>query len=221
MHSSFSIYFTEPNKPWNVYVELSNGSIFGCDFVVSATGVVPNNRVFLSGNNFRTAADGGFCVSRTMLTSVDNVYAAGDVCTPDWSDTEYWFQMRLWTQARQMGYYAAKCITSKLRNRSPELFFNFFVFTHVTKFFGLRVTLLGFFNGQRLAPEKCQWKYSVEPGKKLIKFVHQSNRVKGAVLIGDTTMDETFENLIYNQINLTGIIDHLLDDNVDIEDYFD
>jgi hypothetical protein len=27
---------------WPVYVELSNGKIFGCDFIVSAIGVTPN-----------------------------------------------------------------------------------------------------------------------------------------------------------------------------------
>jgi hypothetical protein len=27
---------------WNVYIELTNGKIFGVDFIVSATGVQPN-----------------------------------------------------------------------------------------------------------------------------------------------------------------------------------
>jgi len=30
---------------WNVFVELTNGKIFGVDFVVSATGVVPNGNL--------------------------------------------------------------------------------------------------------------------------------------------------------------------------------
>lgn len=36
---------------WPVYVELTNGKIYGCDFIVSATGVVPNVKPFLDGNN--------------------------------------------------------------------------------------------------------------------------------------------------------------------------
>ena len=31
---------------WPVYVELTNGRTFGCDLVVSATGVVPNTSAF-------------------------------------------------------------------------------------------------------------------------------------------------------------------------------
>lgn len=33
---------------WPVYVELSNGKVYGCDLIVSATGVVPNTSVFRS-----------------------------------------------------------------------------------------------------------------------------------------------------------------------------
>lgn len=36
---------------WPVYVELTNGKIYGCDFIVSATGVVPNIKPFIDGNN--------------------------------------------------------------------------------------------------------------------------------------------------------------------------
>lgn len=37
--------------PWPVYVRLTNGKTFGCDFVVSATGVIPNTEPFLHGNS--------------------------------------------------------------------------------------------------------------------------------------------------------------------------
>ena len=216
-------FFVEQKHSWNIYVELSNGEIYGCDYVVSAIGVVPNNSIFQAGNDFKLSPDdGGLIVNKRMQTSVSNVYAAGDVCTPEWSnDMEHWFQMRLWTQARQMGFYAAKCITAKIKNQNSELYFNFDVFTHATQFFGFRVILLGFFNGQTLTKSNCHWKYSVESGKKLVKFIHQNNRMKGAVLIGDTGLEETFENLIYNQMDLTGMLEHLLDDVVDVEDFFD
>uniref|UniRef100_A0A8C6YUR2 Pyridine nucleotide-disulphide oxidoreductase domain 1 n=1 Tax=Nothoprocta perdicaria TaxID=30464 RepID=A0A8C6YUR2_NOTPE len=36
---------------WPVYVELTNGKIYGCNFIVSATGVVPNVKPFIDGNN--------------------------------------------------------------------------------------------------------------------------------------------------------------------------
>ena len=36
---------------WPVYVEMTNGKIYGCDLVVSATGVTPFTDPFLKGNN--------------------------------------------------------------------------------------------------------------------------------------------------------------------------
>lgn len=42
-----------PAGSWPVYVQLTNGKTFGCDLVVSATGVVPNTEPFLHGNNVR------------------------------------------------------------------------------------------------------------------------------------------------------------------------
>lgn len=36
---------------WPIYIKLTNGKTFGCDFVVSATGVVPNVEPFLHDNN--------------------------------------------------------------------------------------------------------------------------------------------------------------------------
>ena len=35
---------------WPVYAELSNGKIFGCDFIISATGVAPATHVFTKNN---------------------------------------------------------------------------------------------------------------------------------------------------------------------------
>ena len=33
-----------------MYVELTNETVYGCDFIVSATGIIPNSEIFLNGN---------------------------------------------------------------------------------------------------------------------------------------------------------------------------
>ena len=43
----------------------------------------------------------------------------------------------------------------------------------------------------------------------------------GAILIGATNLEETFENLILNKMDLTPFKEHLLNPNIDIEDFFD
>lgn len=49
------------------------------------------------------------------------------------------FQMRLWTQARQMGWYAAKCMAAATLGDSVDMDFSFELFAHVTKFFNYKV----------------------------------------------------------------------------------
>lgn len=55
------------------------------------------------------------------------------------------FQMRLWTQARQMGWYAAKCMAADALGESVDQDFCFELFAHVTKFFNYKVSILYLF----------------------------------------------------------------------------
>lgn len=57
--------------------------------------------------------------------------------------------------------------------------------------------------------------------REMTTVVIHNRRVVGAVLIGDTGLEETFENLILNAIDVSCIGLQLLDPEVDIEDYFD
>mmetsp|Transcript_40329 Transcript_40329/g.64791 ORF Transcript_40329/g.64791 Transcript_40329/m.64791 type:complete len:157 (-) Transcript_40329:1039-1509(-) len=97
------------NGPFPLQVELTNGRKIKCDFVVSATGVVPNTE-FLS-EEFELGPDRGVKIDETMATSVPDVFAAGDACYCEFEDhSSTWLQMRLWTQARVMGAYAARAM---------------------------------------------------------------------------------------------------------------
>jgi len=58
------------------------------------------------------------------------------------------------------------------------------------------------------------------PGEQYVKAVMQNGRMVGAVLIGETDLEETFENLILNQLDLSVYGDELLDQDI-IEDFFD
>ncbi|XP_016392034.1 pyridine nucleotide-disulfide oxidoreductase domain-containing protein 1 [Sinocyclocheilus rhinocerous] len=205
---------------WPAYVQLTNGKIYGCDFVVSATGVVPNTDPFLSGNNFELAGDHGLRVDDHMRTSEQDVYAAGDVCTAGWEPSALWQQMRLWTQARQMGWYAARCMAADVLEEPIELDFCFELFSHITKFFSYKVVLLGKFNAQGLGQDH-ELLVRCTKGQEYVKVVLTGGRMVGAVLIGETDLEETFENLILNQMDLSRYGEELLNPNIDIEDYFD
>ena len=49
--------------------------------------------------------------------------------------------MRLWSQARQMGHYAAKCMLADTQGTDIHMDFCFELFAHVTKFFNYKVIL--------------------------------------------------------------------------------
>ncbi|XP_027876138.1 pyridine nucleotide-disulfide oxidoreductase domain-containing protein 1 isoform X3 [Xiphophorus couchianus] len=205
---------------WPVYVQLTNGETFGCDFVVSATGVVPNTEPFLHGNNFSLADDGGLRVDDHMMTSETDVYAAGDACSACWEHSPLWQQMRLWTQARQMGWYAGRCMAADVLSEPIDLDFCFELFSHVTKFFNYKVVLLGKFNAQGLGSDH-ELLVRCTKGREYVKVVLSGGRMVGAVLIGETDLEETFENLILNRMDLTAYGEELLNPDIDIEDYFD
>jgi NAD(P)H-nitrite reductase large subunit len=61
----------------------------------------------------------------------------------------------------------------------------------------------------------------VTPGKEYIKLTVLRGKLVGALLIGDTELEEVCENLIMNALDIGGIGIGLLDPDVDMSDYFD
>lgn len=205
-----------------IYVELATGEVIGGDVVVCATGASPNLPFsILSKSQIKLSEDGGIFVDNNMRSNINDIYAAGDVCSPSFTETKHWFPMKLWTQGWQMGAYSGKCIVENFKNQDLLADICFELFTHATTFFGFKVCLLGCYNAQNLKADKCELLFRCTRGVEYIKIVLKDDRVQGAILIGETDLEETVENLILNQLNVGFIKDHLLDPNVDIEDYFD
>lgn len=154
---------------WPVTVRLSNGHMHDCDFVISATGVVPNTE-FLRGVCC-LAADGGVLVDERLRSSNPRIFAAGDACTVAWPTAATWFQMRLWSQARQMGLYAARSMDAAARDEPCDLDICFETFAHTTRFFGHKVILLGRYNAQGLRPDQYELHVRCEPEQEYVKVV--------------------------------------------------
>ncbi|KAI6646534.1 Pyridine nucleotide-disulfide oxidoreductase domain-containing protein 1-like isoform X2 [Oopsacas minuta] len=213
------------NREWPVHVLLTNSKIIECDMVVSATGVQPNVYPFSKDSHLKISTDGGIIIDEEMRTSLPNVYAAGDACTVNWTgsaiEDNFWFQMRLWTQALQMGNYAGKCIASHLNDEYILQDFCFELFTHSTKFFGHKVILLGNFHAAGLDKIDVEFLLRYGKGDEYIKIVLFQEKMVGAVLIGETGLEEMCENLILNQLNLTDLKDNILNPDIDMEGYFD
>lgn len=200
-------------------ITLSTGEKIKCDIIISATGVMAK-KLFKTKSDLELTNLGEIQVNEHMETNIPYIYAAGDVCSANWSIAKHWFQMKLWTQARQMGSYAAKCMAGHLNKEEVLQDFCFEMFAHSTKLFGHKVILLGLFNGQKLGTN-YEILIRMTKGHEYIKFVLENNKLQGAVLIGDTDLEEMAENLILNQIDLSPYGDDILNPDIDIEDYFD
>lgn len=206
-------------EEWPIFVQLTNGKIIGCDLVISATGVIPNSNI-CGLEHLKRGEDAGLLVDWQLKTSERDIYAAGDVCSANWSKAKHWFQMRLWTQAHQMGRYAAKSMVSNFKGEEFFQDFCFELFTHVTKFFNYKVVLLGLYNGQTLG-KNYEILLRITKNQEYVKIILENGKMQGAVLIGETDLEEMCENLILNQLDLSMYGEDLLNPDIDIEDYFD
>uniref|UniRef100_T1PCT2 Pyridine nucleotide-disulfide oxidoreductase domain-containing protein 1 n=1 Tax=Musca domestica TaxID=7370 RepID=T1PCT2_MUSDO len=213
-------YFDAEQNKTLLKVELNTGEIIVCDFLVSATGVDPRYDYSSEPKFELDIEDHGIKVNEMMQTSNEYIYAAGDVCTAAWDKAEHWFQMRLWTQARQMGSMAGRSMTAHHLGETIYQDFCFELFGHVTQLFGLPVILLGRYNGQCLGTN-YEILLRTTPGHEYIKFILQDGKLRGAILIGNTELAEMCENLILNGIDLTPFGDDILNPDIDIDDYFD
>lgn len=137
-----------------------------------------------------------------------------------------------------MGHYAGKCMLAYAQKEEETLTmdFCFELFAHTTKFFNTKVVLLGKYHESdmkkyenliRMTPGECRRWCGVTvhvrliSGEEYIRVTLKDGRVHGCVFIGDTELEETFENLILNQIDVSAFGETLLDPNIDIADYFD
>eukprot|EP00501_MAST-03F_sp_TOSAG23-6_P001796 GSMAST32.ASY1.ANO1.1874.1 assembled CDS len=202
---------------WPLLVRLTNGAVFGCDIIISCIGVVPNCKVApiecLVNKDF-----GGFIKNSVCVPyAKGSIFAAGD-CTFIKSN-ENWFQMKLWSQARTAGSYAAQCMADQVDCLEGGMRFE--LFSHVTSFFDRRVVLLA----SSSKDADIEVIFRITSSKEYIKVVFQYGRVVGAVLIGDTGLEETIENLILDRLDVRSVFRGdcaaLLDPRVDVEDFFD
>jgi hypothetical protein len=119
-----------------------------------------------------------------------------------------------------MGDYAARSMWSSLNNEPISLDFCFEMFAHLTHFFNYKIILLGNYDAKGLGNE-YELLLRCTEGVEYVKIVVHEGKVQGALFIGDTDLEETFENLILNQIDVSQYGENLINPDIDIEDYFD
>ena len=195
------------SQGWPLRAMLSTGLALDVDCVISATGVEPS--VGWVPIAWARGADGGLLVDQrcAVVGAPPGVYAAGDAACCAGLEQPHWHQMRLWSQARALGGLAGTAMAEEGKagdaladDASVDLF------AHSTRFLGLRVVLLGRYNGQGLEAEAqhlVSYSHATPPGPKglgaeFVRVLLLRGRVRGVVLIGDDACNlaDTFERLI-------------------------
>lgn len=230
---------------------LTNQQVIGVDFAISATGVTPDlsflqgTPIALDNDGYITVTNSS--AVQSMQTNIPFVFAAGDCCAYTAPKEVPFFAMKLWTQARIMGTLAAQSMLQVQHEYGVSMHFE--LFAHITRFFGRKVVLLGRYNAQGLGQEtealvrtviipehsavpvpiqqpsrrQCDLEVLVRitPLVEVVKLVIYKSKLVGALLIGETELEEAMENLILNEIDVHSLGVDLLDPELDIGDYFD
>ena len=102
---------TKVIKNQNFYeVELSNNKIIKCDMIIAGIGSEPNTALFM-GTDLKI--DNGILVNEFCETSVENVYAAGDVANFYHPFYKKHIRLESWKHAQKHGVCAGKNIIEK------------------------------------------------------------------------------------------------------------
>ena len=209
---------------------LSDGTTIEVDAVVAAAGVEPRCDWLDEVAAPRSKSDGGILVDACMRTVGpygDSIFAVGDACTmaARASNPETpWFQMRLWSQAAQTGAFAAKVAAGVCD--ADALGFNFRNLSPTSPGFSVSKSSCSGCTTPRSSTTSRRTRSTTYQRESLadatyVRVLLVRGRMMGAVLVGDTDLEETFENLILDGVDLSRFGPSLLDPELDLEDYFD
>lgn len=183
-------------------VVAQDGTEYPAEFVGIGVGLSPNTE-FLTDTPI--AIDGGILVDETLQTSVENVYAAGDVARFHDPLTGEYESNGSWDSAKEQGQVAA---TNMLAETTPASFR--FVSTYSITHFDFPFLSIGHpTRGDRYVErryDETTWR----------RIAIRDGAVVGAVLVGDLSPQRSLKQLITEQHPVTGHEEALLADSVDL-----
>lgn len=190
-------------------VKLTSGRELACDFVCVAVGVKPNIG-WLAGSGIKT--DLAIIVDEKMQSSLENVYAAGDVVQMTDLVSKQKMVSALWTNAVEMGKAAGENMAGgKVRYAGGLKVLN------ATEIEGLPIISVGDVlveesNGYEVARKRKPQSYR--------KLVMKDNVLKGAIFIGDIDRAGIYTALIKTGKSLPFLKDKIIDGTISYADYY-
>jgi NADPH-dependent 2,4-dienoyl-CoA reductase/sulfur reductase-like enzyme len=204
------------NRKWVEAVLLRSGETIPCEMVGVAIGIRPNIQLV---KDTEIRVERGILVDETLQTSVEGIYAAGDVAQV-WDPLAGQYVLdSLWWIARQQGYTAGMNMAGEKRAYERQIPFN------VTRIGQITTTIIG----QLGQGETDDDLISIARGDSEIwrtrREAHavrkdgQDNRVRlligehtihGALVMGDQALSRPLQSLISQQVDISPIRERLL-----------
>lgn len=157
-------------------VALASGEEIACDLLVMTIGTRPNIDLIKDSG---IAYNRGILVNEYLQTSVEDVYAAGDVAETIDKLSNAYVSSYIWPNAMAQG----KCAASNMAGR-PEEFSSRSSMYNSVQLRDFPLLSMGMVNPQ----EECEIRVQKDAGKRIYrKVVIQDDVIKGLILIGDTT----------------------------------
>lgn len=163
----------------------SSGESIKCDMVIYSVGTKPNIDI-LKNTNIKT--NKGIIVNEKMETSVENVYAAGDVV--EFNNGLY----GLWNIAIEQGKTAGNNIVDKNS-----------IYEHIVPVTTLNAFNLSLFSMGVIDEDKATDTLSEKNDNKYQKIFINNNRIVGAIVIGDIKKSPILKTAIERDIDLSDI----------------
>ncbi|MDI6716811.1 MAG: FAD-dependent oxidoreductase [Actinomycetota bacterium] len=178
-------------------VKLKDGQVIDCDAVIVAIGVVPNASL---AKDSGIEVNRGIVVNDRMLTSAENIFAAGDVTEgPDYLSGGNRV-IPIWPNAYVQGKIAGYNMAGIDRK------FDGAVAVNSIELFGVPVVTAGLSN---VVADDLEILAKAE-GNNYRKVVLRGNKVVGAVFVGGIDRAGIITGLIRDQIDVSGMRERLL-----------
>lgn len=190
-----------------VGVMTNTGRRIACDVVASALGIVPNSEL-LEHSDVARSENGAVKVDRGLSTSVQGIWAAGDVASVEG------VQLGLWEPARHQGRVAAANMCGGREQYAPGVHY------FATRLFDLDFARVG--EIEEAPSRRAIVDFPRGTGHIAYrKLVVEDGKLRGALLIGEKqakvrTIGRGLKRLIDSGVDVSAVAERLLDPSFDV-----
>jgi len=191
-------------------VRTNSGETIACQVVGLTTGVHPNTHLAKTSG---VPTGRGILVDRSLRTSIDDVYAAGD-CAEMVTGEERNLIQQVWYTGRGQGLAVADAMAGDEVRYDPGIWFN------SAKFLDLEYQVYGTVPRTGAAPPGHTSLFWMHPdGRHSLRIVHNNGTVVGFNLFGIRYRHEVCERWIREKRSVDYVLAHLAEANFDPEFY--